>query len=62
MRCAVPAGAKFTDTTYSVATTSANGLMSSTDKARLDTIYSDYVKSSDIEMITNAEIDTIMAN
>ena len=32
----VPANAKFTDTTYSVATTSANGLMSSTDKSKLD--------------------------
>ena len=35
---AVPANAKFTDTTYSVATTSANGLMSSTDKSKLDGI------------------------
>lgn len=32
----VPANAKFTDTTYNVATTSANGLMSSTDKSKLD--------------------------
>ena len=32
----VPANAKFTDTTYSVATTSANGLMSSTDKSKLN--------------------------
>lgn len=35
----VPSGAKFTDTTYSVATTSANGLMSATDKARLDELW-----------------------
>ena len=34
----VPANAKFTDTTYGVATTSANGLMSSTDKSKLDGI------------------------
>lgn len=34
----VPSGAKFTDTTYSAATTSANGLMSSTDKSKLDGI------------------------
>ena len=34
----VPAGAKFTDTTYNVATTDANGLMSSTDKNKLDTL------------------------
>ena len=32
----VPAGAKFTDTTYGVATTSSSGLMSSTDKTNLD--------------------------
>lgn len=32
----VPANAKFTDTTYSVATSSKNGLLSSTDKAKLD--------------------------
>lgn len=32
----VPSGAKFTDTTYTVATQSANGLMSSTDKKKLD--------------------------
>ena len=34
----VPAGAKFTDTTYSAATTSKDGLMSSADKAKLDGI------------------------
>lgn len=32
----VPANAVFTDTTYSAATQSADGLMSSTDKAKLD--------------------------
>ena len=32
----VPSDAKFTDTTYGVATTSANGLMSSTDKTKLN--------------------------
>lgn len=34
----VPSGAKFTDTTYSEATTSANGLMSSEDKTKLNGI------------------------
>jgi len=34
----VPTGAKFTDTTYSNATTSTAGLMSSADKAKLDGI------------------------
>ena len=32
----VPANAVFTDTTYGVATTSANGLMSSSDKQKLN--------------------------
>ena len=34
----VPAGAKFTDTTYSAATQSAAGLMSAADKTKLDGI------------------------
>ena len=34
----VPADAKFTDTTYSVATTAADGLFSKEDKAKLDAI------------------------
>ena len=34
----VPANALFTDTTYSVATTTANGLMASADKTKLDGI------------------------
>ena len=34
----VPANAKFTDTTYSDATTSAHGLMSASDKSKLDGI------------------------
>ena len=38
----VPSDAKFTDTTYSVATTSANGLMSSSDKTKLNRISSSY--------------------
>lgn len=36
----VPSGAKFTDTTYSAATTSAAGLMSASDKSKLDGIAS----------------------
>ena len=36
LRKTVPADAVFTDTTYSVATASTNGLMSHTDKTRLD--------------------------
>lgn len=34
----IPANAKYTDTTYNVATTTTNGLMSSTDKSKLDGI------------------------
>lgn len=34
----VPANAKFTDTTYNIATTTANGLMSKEDKTKLDGI------------------------
>lgn len=39
----VPADAKFTDTTYSVATSSADGLMSAADKSKLDGIGADSV-------------------
>lgn len=46
----VPASAKFTDTTYSAATVSKDGLMSKADKAKLDAV----------ETISNAEIDTIL--
>jgi hypothetical protein len=35
----VPSGAKFTDTTYSAATTSANGLMTTTQVSNLSTAY-----------------------
>ena len=38
----VPSDAKFTDTTYSVATTSTNGLLSSTDKKRIDSVVGSY--------------------
>jgi hypothetical protein len=37
----VPSDAKFTDTTYNVATTSINGLMSSEDKTNLDFLMND---------------------
>ena len=38
LNATVPSGAKFTDTTYSDATTTAAGLMSASDKAKLDGI------------------------
>lgn len=42
----VPSDAKFTDTTYSVATTSADGLMSSGDKKQLDAYKGSYALGS----------------
>lgn len=53
----VPAGAKFTDTTYSIATTTANGLMSSADKTKLDSL-----SATSVSAITNSEIDLIVAS
>lgn len=53
----VPFGAKFTDTTYSIATQTANGLMSSDDKAKLDSL-----SATSVSAITNSEIDTIVAS
>ena len=47
----VPADAKFTDTKYSVATQSANGLMSSADKKKLD----------GMTEMTTTELDTMFA-
>lgn len=47
----VPADAVFTDTTYSAATTSADGLMSSTDKTKLD----------GIEVATTQEVEDMIA-
>lgn len=44
--CNVPSNAVFTDTTYSTATSSSNGLMSATDKGNLDTHLQGAVASS----------------
>lgn len=46
-----------TDTTYSVATQKANGLMSSTDKTKLDSL-----SATSVSAITNSEIDSIVAS
>ena len=43
------------NTTYGVATQKTNGLMSSTDKTKLDSL-----SATSVSAITNAEIDTIM--
>jgi hypothetical protein len=45
----VPSGAKFTDTTYGVATQSANGLMSAADKKKLDS-YTTGSAGSEVEV------------
>ena len=54
LNATVPAGAKFTDTTYDTATTSKDGLMSSTDKSNLDTL-TNLLKDDD----ANTTVDTI---
>lgn len=65
----VPSNAVFTDTTYSAATTSANGLMSSTDKSKLDgiaagankTIVDSALSSSSINPVQNKVVNTELA-
>ena len=56
----VPSDAVFTDTTYSVASTSADGLMSKEDKASLNTLVTSMVVMtiSEIDAICNAVIYT----
>lgn len=53
IKTSVPANAKFTDTTYENATTSKSGLMSSTDKAKLDRI------DSSLEGVTADQIGKV---
>lgn len=45
------------NTTYGVATHNANGLMSSSDKTKLDSL-----STTSVSAITNSEIDTIVAS
>lgn len=48
------------NTTYNVATTTTNGLMSSTDKAKLDGMAPDsYLTDGDLQSITTGEIDAL---
>lgn len=54
IQTSVPANAKFTDTTYSNATSSKAGLMSQTDKAKLDTMDSDIQNQVDGKAASNA--------
>lgn len=54
----VPADAKFTDTIYGAATTTAAGLMSAADKEKLDAIAAGATADG---AVTNEEIDSIFA-
>ena len=57
VQTAVPAGAKFTDTTYSPATTSANGLMASADKTKLDGLFNyTHPNDSNTRHVTDLQI------
>ena len=66
----VPSDAKFTDTTYSAATTSENGLMSSTDKKKLDgiatgankTIVDSALSSTSTNPVQNKVVNTAIGN
>lgn len=58
----VPANAIFTDTTYSKATASADGLMSKEDYTKLAGITpDDYLTDADLVAITEEEIDALFA-
>ena len=57
----VPSDAKFTDTTYKAASTSANGLMTSTDKKKLDYTNLAYGTCS-TEAATAAKVITVSGN
>ena len=57
----VPADAVFTDTTYEDATQSVHGLMSTSDKTKLDGItISDYLRKDDIVTLTAAEYEALV--
>lgn len=56
----VPADAKFTDTTYSAATQSVNGLMSSTDKTKLDGVAAG--ATANIGTVTQVKVGTSAYN
>lgn len=66
----VPAGAKFTDTTYSAATASEDGLMTKTDFAKLGAFgeASEYSKTTEVETLitgkgyqTSAQVESAIA-
>ena len=56
----VPSDAVFTDTTYNAATQAADGLMSASDKTKLDGItVSNYLRKDDIVTLTAAEYEAL---
>ena len=55
----VPSGAKFTDTTYSAATQSANGLMSAADKKAIDREFFRLLPKGGTYIPPNADLNTI---
>ena len=55
----VPAGAKFTDTTYTAATTSANGLMSAADKKAIDRNFFRMLPKGGTHIPANADLNSI---
>lgn len=55
----VPSNAVFTDTTYNNATTSTAGLMSASDKTKMDNLDNTYLKKTDIVTLTAAEYDVL---
>ena len=58
----VPSIAVFTDTTYSVATSSANGLMSSSDKSKLDGISAGANKTIVDSVLSSASTNPVQNN
>jgi hypothetical protein len=57
----VPANAVFTDTTYGVATSSANGLMSKTDKAIFDAIPNSYATQAQVNQLATTATNSVNA-
>ena len=55
----VPADAVFTDTTYNNATTSAAGLMSASDKTKIDNLDNIYLKKTDLVPLTEQEYEDL---
>ncbi len=55
----VPSDAIFTDTTYSPATSSTDGLMTAADKAKIDSLDSIYLRQDDVIVLTQAQYDAL---